>query len=73
MDFRLLNGAPKVTLIESFSGEVLLIPPTRDSKIEFSTIHEARDYVVSKNWEIHVVHLHGLTPIIRDRVGKAIL
>lgn len=53
----LLNGHPKVTIIESFNGEVSLVRPGQ--KIEFKTLREATAYVADQGWEINVEIIMG--------------
>lgn len=58
MDFRLLNGRPKATMIERFGGNVLLISPApKHSKLEFSCIHSCLQYVEKQGWEVGVEHI----------------
>lgn len=60
MDFRLLNGKPRATLIQRFDGSALLLGPN-GKKIEFKhgvTLHEIQDRVAKLGWVIGVEHLH---------------
>lgn len=60
MDFRLLNGKPRATLIQRFDGSALLLGPN-GKKIEFKdgvTLHEIQDKVDKLGWVIGVEHLH---------------
>ncbi len=60
VDFRLLNGKPRATLIQRFDGSVLLLGP-KGKKIEFEngiTIHEIEAQVEKLGWVIGVEHLH---------------
>jgi len=59
MDFRLLNGKPKVTMIERFDQTVKLIYPDNTSCKEFPNIHSCIIYIDEKNWAVNVEHLHG--------------
>jgi len=61
VDFRLLNGKPRATLIQRFDGSVLLLGP-KGKKIEFSigvTLHEIQTKVTKLGWVIGVEHLHS--------------
>ncbi len=60
VDFRLLNGKPRATLIQRFDGSVLLLGP-KGMKIEFEsgvTLHEIQAKVAKLGWVIAVEHLH---------------
>ncbi len=60
VDFRLLNGKPRATLIQRFDGSVLLLGP-KGRKIEFEngmTLHEIQIKVDKLGWVISVEHLH---------------
>ncbi len=61
VDFRLLNGKPRATLIQRFDGSVLLVGP-KGRKIEFkvgATIHQIQAKVEKLGWVIGVEHLHS--------------
>jgi len=61
VDFRLLNGKPRATLIQRFDGSVLLLGPKR-KKIEFNigvTLHEVQTKAAKLGWVIGVEHLHS--------------
>lgn len=67
VDFRLLNGKPRATLIQRFDGSILLLGP-RGDKIEFDigmTLQEAQAKAGEFGWEIAVEHLHLLVTPIR--------
>ena len=68
VDFRLLDGKPRATLIQRFDGSALLLGP-RGEKIEFdpgTTLREAQAKAGEHGWEIAVEHLHWLvTPFGR--------
>ena len=53
----LLNGHPRVTIIESFMGNVYLVKP--GEKIPFSTLREAQEFAISKGWEINISIIMG--------------
>lgn len=60
VDFRLLNGKPRATLIQRFDGSVLLLGP-KGKAIEFSigaTLHEIQTKIEELGWVIGVEHLH---------------
>ena len=61
VDFRLLNGKPRATLIQRFDGSVLLLGP-KSKKIEFNigaTLHQIQAKVEKLGWVIGVEHLHS--------------
>ncbi len=60
VDFRLINGKPRATLIQRFDGTVLVLGP-KGRKIEFekkSTLHQIQAKVAKLGWVIGVEHLH---------------
>ena len=60
VDFRLLNGKPRATLIQRFDGSGLLVGPKGEA-IEFNsdvTLHEIQAKVEELGWVIGVAHLH---------------
>ncbi len=60
VDFRLLNGRPRATLIQRFDGSALLLGP-KGEKIEFdfgTTLTEVQAEAGKLGWEIAVEHLH---------------
>ena len=62
MDFRLLDGKPRATLIQRFDGYALLIGP-KGEKFEFdagTTLKEVQAKAGEFGWEIAVEHLHWL-------------
>ncbi len=64
VDFRLLNGKPRATLIQRFDGSTLLVGP-RGEKIEFdigTELPEAQAKAGEFGWEIAVEHLHLIAP-----------
>jgi hypothetical protein len=59
VDFRLLSGKPRVTLIQRFDGSALLLGP-KGKKIEFEvgvTLHQIQDKVAEFGWVVGVEHL----------------
>ena len=66
MDYRLLNGKPRATLIQRFDGSAFLYGP-RGTKIEFeigATLHEIQAKAEHLGWVIAIEHLH------KEREGK---
>jgi hypothetical protein len=60
VDFRLLNGKPRATLIQRFDGTVLVLGP-QGKKVEFKdrvTLHQIQAKVAKLGWVIGVEHLH---------------
>ncbi len=60
VDFRLLNGKPRATVVQRFDGSILLLGP-KGIAIEFNTgatLHEIQTKVEELGWVIGVEHLH---------------
>jgi len=60
VDFRLLNGKPRATLIQRFDGSVLLLGP-KGRRVELGdriTIDQIQAKVAKLGWVIGVEHLH---------------
>ncbi len=60
VDFRLLNGKPRATLIQRFDGTTLVLGP-QGKKVEFKdrvTLHQIQAKVAKLDWVIGVEHLH---------------
>jgi hypothetical protein len=60
VDYRLLNGKPRATLIQRFDGSAFLYGP-RATKIEFeigTALHEIQAKAEDLGWVIAVEHLH---------------
>ena len=60
VDFRLLNGKPRATVIQRFDGTVLLLGP-KGERIEFelgATLHQIQGEVEKLGWVIGVEYLH---------------
>ncbi len=67
VDFRLLNGKPRATLIQRFDGSILLLGP-KGKKIEFKdgvALHQIQAQIENLGWVIGVEHLH------RERESRA--
>lgn len=57
MDFRLLNGKPKCTLIQKFNHLVVVIDP-EGHKITFNCLNAAQKFILHSRWEVNVFHIH---------------
>ncbi len=60
VDFRLLNGKPRATLIQRFDGTAIVLGP-KGKKIEFEkrvTLHQIQASVAKLGWVIGIEHLH---------------
>ena len=67
MDYRLLNGKPRATLIQRFDGSAVLLGP-RARKLEFdigATLHEIQIKADQEGWVVSIEHLH------KEREGMA--
>ena len=61
VDFRLLNGKPRATVIQRFDGSVLLLGP-KGKRIEFEdgvTLPQIQAKAANLGWVIGVEHLHS--------------
>jgi hypothetical protein len=60
MDYRLLNGKPRATLIQRFDGTaVLLGPKTKRLEFDFgATLHEIQAKADQVGWVVAIEHLH---------------
>ncbi len=66
MDYRLLNGKPRATLIQRFDGSIVLLGPEA-RKLEFdcsATLHEIQAKAEQVGWVIAIEHLH------KEREGR---
>ncbi len=66
MDYRLLNGKPRATLIQRFDGTAVLLGP-KSKRLEFqlgATLHEIQAQADLVGWVVAVEHLH------REREGR---
>ncbi len=61
-DFRALNGKPRATVIESFTGAVTVIGPGME-KSGHETVKAAVESVEERGWVVGTGHYHG--PSIR--------
>jgi hypothetical protein len=60
MDYRLLNGKPRATLIQRFDGSAVLLGP-KATKLEFdigATLHEIQIKADQLGWVVAIEHLH---------------
>jgi hypothetical protein len=60
MDYRLLNGKPRATLIQRFDDSAVLLGPNA-SKLEFdigATLHEIQAKADQVEWVVAIEHLH---------------
>ncbi len=60
MDYRLLNGKPRATLIQRFDGSAFLYGP-KATKIDFkagTTLHEIQAKADQVGWVVAIEHLH---------------
>jgi len=60
VDFRLLNGKPRATLIQRFDGTVLVLGP-KGKTIEFEngvSLHQIEAKIAKLGWVIGIEHLH---------------
>lgn len=57
VDFRLLNGAPKVTLLERVDNSAALVAP--GLKEEFTNMKDAMEFASHKGMEINISHVFG--------------
>ena len=61
VDFRLLNGYQKATIIERFNGETIILywEQGQLKKKETETRQQALKFINSQNLEINIHHLAG--------------
>jgi len=60
MDYRLLNGKPRATLVQRFDGSAFLLGP-KTRKLEFdigTTLHEIQIKADELGWVVAIEHLH---------------
>jgi len=57
-DFRLLNGKPRCTILESFDGMIIVIGPNI-VKSNHKEMGKAFDFIEKSYWETNISHLHG--------------
>ncbi len=69
MDYRLLNGKPRATLIQRFDGSAVLLGP-QAKKLEFdivASLHEIQAKADQVGWVVAIEHLH------KEREGRTIV
>jgi len=60
VDFRLLNGKPRATVIQRFDGTIVLLGP-KGKRIEFEdgvSLHQIQAEVEKLGWVIGLEYLH---------------
>lgn len=57
VNFLLLNGGQKATLIERFDGSAAVIAPSK--RYEFDDLEQAKHFIKEKELEINVSYLFG--------------
>jgi hypothetical protein len=57
VDFRLLNGAPKITVIETFDSRAVIVRP--GERLEFGSFAECKKHVEKRGLEVNVSHIFG--------------
>jgi len=68
MDYRLLNGKPRATLIQRFDGSAVLLGPEA-KKLEFdigASLHEIQAKADQVGWVVAIEHLH------KEREGRTL-
>ncbi len=56
-DFRLLNGAPKITVIETFDSKAVGVRP--GERLEFETLEELKKHIEKYGLEVNISHVFG--------------
>ena len=65
MESLLLNGNPKVTLIERFDGTALIIGPEKGKKLRLVSLSAAKQEIQDRGWEVNIAFIKG-SPIMRE-------
>ena len=65
MESLLLNGNPRVTLIERFNGTAVILGPIKGERTEVASLSIAKDVIEGQNWEINIAFIKG-SPIMRE-------
>ena len=65
VDLRLLSGAPKCTIIETFNGKVMMLHG--GEKKEFGSLDDCKKHVSESGFETNVSHIFGTS------IGREIL
>ena len=58
MDHRLLNGKPKVTVIQKFNHDIILLGPEFGKRRIFNSLDDLKHFIHKKGWEVNCSHLH---------------
>ena len=58
VDFRILNGSRKCTLIERFNSAAVVL--LADEKNEFDDLDKAKNFIRENGLEVNVAHIFGL-------------
>ncbi len=66
-DFRILNGSPKVTVIETFDSRAVIVRPRE--RLEFGSLEECKKHVEKQGMEINISHIFGNS--IKREIQKA--
>lgn len=66
-DFRLLNGAPKTTVIETFDSRAVIV--RSGERLEFVSLEECKKYIERYGLEINISHVFGSS--IKREIQKA--
>lgn len=56
-DFRLLNGAPKTTVIETFDSRALIVSP--GERLEFGSLEECKKHAEKHGLEVNISFIFG--------------
>lgn len=68
VDFRLLNGGVRATVIERFDGRALVLCGGR--RFEFDSLWDCKKYLAEADFEVNVEMLHGPPPRSKDQSNK---
>jgi len=67
VELRMLNGGPNFTVIETFSGQGILIAP--GIRREFGSLEELKTQITELGIQINVTHIHGFS-VLRRRENE---
>ena len=70
MESLLLNGNPRVTLIERFNGSAIILGPKAGERTELPSLLEAKCLIEIQGWEVNIAYLKG-SPIKRIVDGNS--
>ncbi len=57
VDFRLLNGAPKTTVIETFDSRAIIV--RSGERHEFGSLEECKKHIEERGLEVNISHIFG--------------